>query len=159
MQWSRLKHLVEERLADSVRNRVAIHSARYGTCTCGRAWLAVDGKEVANFCTRAYWNARGEHVPSSVSLKKSAATPVAYGELSRQDAYRACWAFVHELSIDQALADKDPLVQTLAVLDARLGKRRLASLDASSLHPLAQKLYAFRVQAEGMAVRPEGDTT
>ena len=155
MKWSKLKHLVEDRFADSVRGRVAIHSARYGACTCGRAWLAVDGEEVANFCTRAHGNVvRGELPPNPASLGKYKAGPVAYGELSRQDAYRACWAFVHDLSIEQALADKDPLVQTLAMLDARLGKRRLTAIDVSSLHPLAQQFHAFRVKAEGLATPP-----
>ena len=41
--------------------------------------------------------------------------------MSRQDAYRACWEFVHDLSIDQSLADDDPLIQSLAVVDRRLG--------------------------------------
>lgn len=49
MRWSKLKSLVEEKIADSVRGRIAINSTRYGNCTCGRAWLTVDGKEVAKF--------------------------------------------------------------------------------------------------------------
>ncbi len=75
-----------------------------------------------------------------------------YGELSRQDAYAACWAFVHELSIEEALADADPLVQALSVLDARLGKHRLQSLDWQALHPLAQALLRVRLEAEHLEV-------
>lgn len=70
----------------------------------------------------------------------------AYGEFSRQDAYRACWAFVHDLDLEAALADNDPLVQTLAVVDRRLGKRRQSTLDRNSLHPLAAKLLELRLE-------------
>jgi hypothetical protein len=145
MQWSQLKTQVEERFATSVKKKVAIFSTRYGNCRCGRAWITVDGNEIANFCTRAKANSDAGATPRS-------AQPLGYGELSRQDAYRACWAFVHELSIDEALADSDPLVQTLAVLDRRAGKRRLESLEWQTLHPLARALLRVRLIAEGLPV-------
>ena len=147
MQWSKLKKLVEERFASSLGGQVAIFSTRYGNCTCGRAWLTVGGEEVANFCTLAKYNAEAGATRSKI--------PAGYGELSRQDAYAACWSFVHELSVKEALGDSDPLVQSLSVLDARLGKRRLVAVDWQALHPLAQSLYAFRLQSEALAI-PEG---
>lgn len=141
MRWSKLEQLVEARFATSVAGRVAIFSTRYGECTCGRAWVTVDGEEVANFCMRAAFN---------FELGRTAGRelPAGYGELSRQDAYKACWAYLHDLSIDQAIEDSDPLVQSLAVLDARLGRRRLGSLPVHALHPLAQRMLALRREAE-----------
>ncbi len=56
MRWSKLKQRIEDNFADSVSRRVAIHSARTGACTCGHAWLTLDGAVIANFCTRAYGN-------------------------------------------------------------------------------------------------------
>lgn len=142
MRWSKLKSLVEARFAPVLAGRVSIFSTTYGKSTCGRAWISVDGAEIANFCTRAAYN-------SKAGLPKPHDAPLGYGELSRQDAYAACWAFVHELSIEEALADSDPLVQSLAVLDGRLGKRRLQTTDLAKLHPLAQKLAAIRLESEG----------
>ena len=107
---------------------------------CGRAWITVDGDEIANFCTRANANAAVSSEP----------VPDGYGEFSRQDAYDACWAFVHDLSIEAALSDDDPLVQCLAVLDTRVGKRRLQELVPANLHSLAQKLWRVRLVAEGL---------
>jgi hypothetical protein len=148
MQWSKLKSLVEERFAPALGRRVAIFSTRYGDCTCGRAWITVDGDQIANFCTRAeYAVASGSPVPEKA--------PLGYGELSRQDAYVACWAFVHDLSVNQALQDSDPLVQALAVLDSRVGKRRLKGIPWQSLHPLAQTLLRVRLEAEGLPVPSE----
>lgn len=157
MRWSKLKNLVEERFAPSIRWRVAIHSTRYGNCACGRAWLTLDGVEIANFCTRAAgnMNARQAYQPSAESLANFARMPVGYGELSRQDAYAACWAFVHDLSIEQALVDADPLIQTLAVLDARVGRKRLAVVQLGELHPLARKLYEVRAIAEAHSQQPD----
>ena len=154
MRWSKLKSLIEAKFATHLNNRVAIHSTRYGDCTCGRAWLTLDGKEIANFCTRAHYNKESqEHLPSVESQRKFDKMPVEYGEISRQDVHRACWDFVHELSIEEALKDQDALIQTLAVLDARIGKRRLQQLDTDKMHPLARKLYFVRVEAEGLVLK------
>ena len=73
---------------------------------------------------------------------------VLYGEKSRQDAYRSMFDYVHSLSHDEALKSDDVLVQALAVVDSRLGKRRLMSVDDSNLHPLAKKLLSIRREAE-----------
>lgn len=151
MKWSKLRALVRENFAPSVGKRLDIHSTAYGACSCGHAWLTLDGDVIANFCTRAAWLAKSGYKETSPAINPMYRIQfAAYGELSRQDAYRACWDFVHDLSIDQALQDDDPLVQSLAIVDKRLGKRRLASIDAASLHPLAGKLFEFRCQAEGL---------
>ena len=148
MRWSKLRTLVRERFTDDLQKRVDIHSARYGACSCGHAWLTVDGKVIANFCTRAKSIAQGYEpgTPSERPLYDLAS----FGEFSRQDAYAACWAFVHDLSSEEALADPDPLVQSLTMLDRRIGKRRLAKIDRTSLHPLAVKLFDIRMLSEGM---------
>lgn len=152
MRWSKLKSLVEARFSPSLGGRVTINSTRYGNCTCGRAWLTLDGEEIANFCTRAYFNRKlSRREPPA----QSSNVPFGYGELTRQDAYAACWEFVHHLTIDQAVTDRDPLVQTLAVLDSRVGKQRLLQIDVNGLHPLARKLLLVRLEAEGVRARAE----
>ena len=159
MKWSKLKALVENKIAPSMSERFSINSTAYGNCSCGHAWITLDKEVVANFCTRAFWNrspsfdqekkkfVAGE-VPEGIS-KKYEKQLTEYGELSRQDAYQACWEFVHDLSAEQALASDDPLIQTLAVLDSRVGKRRLLKIDAKELHPLASKMLSERALVEG----------
>lgn len=73
---------------------------------------------------------------------------VLYGEKSRQDAYRSMFDYVHSMSHAEALKSDDVLIQALAVLDSRLGKRRLEAFDDSALQPLAKKLLAIRQEAE-----------
>jgi hypothetical protein len=150
MRWSKLRSLVRDRFADSIRARLDIQSTRYGACSCGHAWITLDGEVIANFCTRANSITQGFESQSD----KVGTTPphqfVQWGELSRQDAYRSCWDFVHALSIEQAIADADPLIQSLAVVDARLGKRRLMELDEGCLHRMAAVLLGVRREAEGL---------
>jgi hypothetical protein len=125
MRWSKLKHRIEDNFADSIDRRIAIHSAAYGACTCGHAWLTLDGAVIANFCTRAvgnrfrYGDRENDLGITDAQVKKYADQFVEYGELSRQDVYKACWAFLHDLAFDDALDSDDPLIQTLAVLDRR----------------------------------------
>ena len=38
----------------------------------------------------------------------------------------------------------NPVLRSLAVLDARFGKRRLGTFDLENKHELVQKLYDFR---------------
>lgn len=167
MKWTKLKHLVEQRIAHSIRSRFAINSAAYGACSCGHAWITIDKIVVANFCTRAFWNIprkfddslqkwvskEPEH-HNGISLKDKNDL-INYGELSRQDAYQACWEFVHDLSIEQALCSDDPLVQTLAVIDSRVGKRKLKKIEVGSLHPLAHKFFVERCMSEGIMMNEE----
>lgn len=166
MMWSKLKSLVEAQFSEALQGRVSIYSTAYGGCSCGKAWITLDKERIALFCTRAFGRrARGQYqyknnrwvtdapVPARIGDAQNARYGlVEYGELSRQSAYQSCWELVHDLSIDQAIASDDVLVQSLAMLDRRLGKRRLATLDVSSLPSLAKKLYAVRVSAEGMVL-------
>jgi hypothetical protein len=165
MKWTKLKQLVEQRIAPSIRSRFAINSAAYGACSCGHAWITLDKIVVANFCTRAFGNIPRKFDDSARKLvskdpKLTNGIPSSddkyltnYGELSRQDAYQACWEFVHDLSIDDALSSEDPLVQSLAVIDSRVGKRKLKTIDVDKLHPLAAKLFIERCNTEHL--KPE----
>ncbi len=68
----------------------------------------------------------------------------AYGERSRQQVYETLWDFVHNTPVNEALASDDMLMQALAIVDARVGKRRLAQLDPEELHPLCGYLLLLR---------------
>ena len=144
MRWSGLRALVVGRFAPELRGRLDIHSTRYGNCSCGHAWLTFDGNVIANFCTRANFIADGYESGATKQNPMYRSQFADFGELSRQDAYQSCWAFIHELSIEQAMADDDPLIQSLAVADGSVGKRRLAQIDEEKLHRLAVHILRIR---------------
>ena len=159
MRWSKLKSLIESRICKELQDRVHIYSTTYGSCSCGHAWITLDKKIIANFCTRAFWNrANGNYflknrrwvtdnpVPKYVTFAQNRAYGfVSYGELSRQDIYASCWEYIHNISIEEALNSNDILIQALAVIDYRVGKRRLLMLKESNLHPLVKVLYNIRL--------------
>ena len=142
MRWSKLKSLIEQRFAKPLLKRVAIHSAAYGNCSCGHCWITLDKAVIANFCTRAYYNRALQGDSASYSMYKDHL--VLYGEKSRQDAYQSMFNYIHTLTIDEALEAEDVLIQALAVIDARVGNKRVSALDKNKLHPLARKLLEIR---------------
>jgi hypothetical protein len=154
MRWSKLKQLVENNFADAVKPHLSIHSTAYGACTCGHAWITFDKEIIANFCTRAYYNRyqygdkTTDNGINAEQAKNYSSQFVEYGEMSRQDCYESCWSFVHDLSFDKAMKSDNPLIQSLMVVDKRLGKRRIDNIDSSKLHPLANKLLEIRKNAE-----------
>ncbi len=123
----------------------------------GRAWLTIDGREVASFCEFKFenaWRAEGHREgatgrPFTASAHETIRAAGVRDKADLLDALGSCIGS----SIEQLLASPDPLVRALAMLDRRLGKRRLAALDVTSEHPLVAELHRIRWEAE--AVRPQ----
>ncbi len=71
--------------------------------------------------------------------------------MSRCEFHRALWDSL-SLSIDDMLHSENGIIRALAMLDRRLGKRRLLALDLPDDElPLVRTLYALRCEAEGIA--------
>ncbi len=127
MRWSQLKTNLEALRAPALKKRVGLHQARYRYTLeeVGRIWVTIDGREIASFDTSSQYDD--------------------YQALADLKAYL-------RISIDDALKTDTPLVRALAVIDRRLGKRRLRSLDVGSdEHPLVRELYRLRCEAEGIS--------
>lgn len=158
MRWTKLKSEIENGFCDSLRKRITINSARYGACTCGHAWITLDKEIIANFCTMAFWNTNPKYDEEKRSwIKGELRNPdnkkfdkllVDYGELSRQDVYKACWEFIHDLSINDAMESDDVLIQTLAIIDKRVRKNRFKKIDKEKLHRLSRKFYDLRYELD-----------
>ncbi len=156
MRWSKLKQRIENKFHECVRGRVAVHSTAYGNCTCGHAWLTLDGVVIANFCTRAFYEryscntVESDRGLSHLEIKQYNKQYVEYGELFRQGVYLSCWEYIHDLNFDEALMSDDFEIQALAMLDKRLGKRRLANIKHKSLHLLVRRFLDFRIEKGGI---------
>ena len=136
MRWSQLRTALKERLAPCLRDRVALHQARYRYTReeVGRVWIALDGRELMSFDA-----SRAGAGPATAAGDDSV--------LPELEAYLS-------LSIDGALASPSPLVRALAVCDRRAGKRRLRALDTTGEHPLVRELFAARCACEGIDLEP-----
>jgi len=170
MRWSQLRKQVEDRFAPAVRGRVALHTAHYRHAHDGdgRAWIEVDGREIATMCYFRAGHARLDlaeelRVANNPENRGPAGVPrwlydeaVAItrraGVLSQQDFYALLHDYLRS-PIETALAAEDPVTRGLAVLDARTGKRRLRRLaDQLDPHPLVRQLLALRCDAEGLTL-------
>jgi hypothetical protein len=160
MQWSKLKQTMESKFADSVKGRVQLFSTAYRKpkSNDGRGWITVDKEEIVNFSTIQSWRNFGalfHEATMTTCLRhssidessRSADKLIEDGEFSRFDLHNCCWEYLN-LTVEEGLEHKSPLINLFAVLDKRLGKRRLVCIDKSKLHPLTKWFYEFRLAAE-----------
>ena len=151
MQWSKLRSTVESRFAPALGRRVTLHQARYRYAReeVGRVWISIDGRDSASFASPNA--ASGDHAPADAESVRAA------GTYSDSDAIAELRAFL-SMPVAEALVAPSPLLRALAVLDGRVGKRRLGALAAApDPHPLVRTLLAVRCDAEGVRVGPRAE--
>jgi hypothetical protein len=169
MRWTQLRTALHDFLAPSLRDRLAIHQARYRVTReeAGRVWLELDGRELISFDTATYVARRyqiGRDIRSGIG---PFASPEGSGYAGYLNADAVARAFLRRtgeyddysalrdledylsLSIEDALVSESPLVRALAYADRRVGKRRLRSLQPTeSEHSLVRAIYDARVAAD-----------
>jgi hypothetical protein len=136
----------------------------------GRIWLAVDGVELAAFPTGARWR-RVRVEAERLLAERDADAPDAWeaavseaAQSVRADGGAGAGAGADDalnelegslsLPVETGLASESPLLQALAVLDARVGKRRLSALlQQPPEHPLVRAVLHLRCEAEGIRPR------
>jgi hypothetical protein len=153
LKWSKLKKTIEDKFAECVKHRVKIYVTRYttGSYWMVRGWITTDKTEIANFSTPDNYNRFGWDTPEIneriLPEERTAGKAAEKGEFSRWDFLEACWEYIN-LNIDDALSSDNPIIKSFAVLDKRLGKRRLKLINKSDLHPLVLRLLEFRLECE-----------
>ncbi|MEQ1559808.1 MAG: hypothetical protein ABL933_12825 [Methyloglobulus sp.] len=159
MKWSKLKQLVEDGFAPSLKGRVHIYSTAY-QCSCGRGWFTIDGEEIADLSTMLSGSIYPavNHEATNTRCAKHPAVPmsdrtpgkiVEPGEFSRFDLHKACWEYIHNIGPDRSLLSNNPLIVALSVLSEKIGTRKLKLMAKNSdLHPLVKKLLEFRLAKE-----------
>jgi hypothetical protein len=135
----------------------------------GRVWLTLDGRELISFDTSRYVAKRAQISHDM----RSGTGPFALSATSDQEEYLAADAAARDylrrageyddysaledleaylsLPIEEALQSPSPLIRALAVVDRRVGKRRVRQLLAQpDEHPLVKDLTVVRGVAEGI---------
>ncbi|MBX7245681.1 MAG: hypothetical protein K1X53_09280 [Candidatus Sumerlaeaceae bacterium] len=168
MKWSQLRHQVENRFADSIAGRVSIHNARYRTFWWGasRVWIEIDKTQVINMSWMTGGGEFDKEAHRLMNLKPTQRVPwtvpphietavktilASRSVFSNQDAVNAFQDFLMN-PVENNLKSENPLLRALSMLDRKVGKRRLKSLNAKEEHPLVRQLYEFRCKAEGIGL-------
>ena len=157
--WSGIRNKLEnDYLAESLRGHIQYFATSYSKSPDheGRAAIRYDGKEIIKGC---YWNnwAKAHLFPKDDTYEKRMSVENAYmddialklGVFDQRCFYRAFDEFDNQ-SIEKSLISENLLVRIFAILDRRVGKRKLKEMQENILDEpdTFQEFYAIRVNAE-----------
>lgn len=159
--WSGIRKKLETQyLAQSLRGHIQYFATSYSKSPDheGRAAIRYDGKEIIKGC---YWNnwTKAKFFPRDEKWDKRMAEENAYiddvalklGVFDQRCFYRAFEEFDNQ-SIENSLSSDDLLVRIFAVLDGRIGKRRLLLIQKTIQEEpeTFQTFFAIRAKVEGL---------
>ena len=135
MRWSKLKQQIELRLAPELAGRIKFHTTRYRNAHdgMGRSWITLDDAEIISM-----QHLGGEGANENPDRFEN-------GVFTAYDLPISMQQFL-SMNIDDALVSENPLVRAMAVIDRRLGKRRVQLLDATSEISPVNTLIRLRQQ-------------
>ncbi len=158
MRWSQLKKRIEANFAEKVDGRLEIWQTRFRKAHDqeGEFWITIDGKRVFSSGSETYLKQLGSIVTEAHSAGASWA-----------EAYTEAWPIMNHsglfllekinrdlfeslnLSIEEIINHKNPIVRALGMIDRRFGMRRLKQFDPSAETELVKLLFHFRCEIEG----------
>ncbi|WP_080844085.1 SF0329 family protein [Cytobacillus gottheilii] len=184
MQWTKLKKQLKNRLCESLKGRLEIHTTAYRKAhdQPSRMWITLDKTEI--YCAadqvfemkleEQYQLLKEEQQLAPIPYdtdwttmfesKERAALLDAYEEaeqlvvkknvMAEYNMYHSLLEYI-QLSIDEAIQSQDPVIKAFAMLDRRLGKRRLEKLKEENMqsHPFIQLFFQIRCEAEGLSTK------
>ncbi len=159
--WSGIRKKLEtEYLAQSLRGHIQYYATSYSKSPDheGRAAIRYDGKEIIKGC---YWNnwMKVDLFPKDEKWKKRVTEVMAYmddaalklGVFDQHCFYKAFKEFDNQ-SIDDSLTSDNLIVRIFAILDRRVGKRKLLLLQETieDEPETFQIFFSIRMKAEGI---------
>lgn len=171
--WSALKKSVAGCFCEPLQKRVQIHKTLYrgshNGCQldagAGRFWILLDHEQIFSASDKEFWKEvgplRDELCRSTGSLrpgdagwyaaqKQAEGMVHARGIYSHYECQEALQKYLN-LSIEEATQSSNNLIKALALLDKRLGKRKLKELSpAANEHWLVQRFYELRCSVENL---------
>lgn len=161
MSWSGMRNKLEnEYLARALRGHIRYYATSYSKSPDheGRAAILLDSKEIIAGCYYNNWfkaalfprDARYER-----RMKEEMAfmddTAVRLGVFDQRSFYEAFSIFDNQ-SIEESLSSENMLVRIFAILDRRVGKRRLEKIrrGIEGEEKTFREFFAIRAAAEGL---------
>lgn len=153
MKWSRLKKTVESGFAPCLGGRVELNCTVYRKFdgSLSVSFISVDKIKVCEFNDLLFFRhydfykkleSEGTLLQEHPSYDTSGLL-MEPGELSSHAFLRACDDFMR-MPVQEALRDTNPILQTLAILDKRIGKRTLFRIEKEKLERLPFFFYNLR---------------
>ena len=159
--WSKIRYKLEkEYLAESLRGHIRYFATSYSKCPdhYGRASILLDGREIIE---GSYWEqwSKGPLLPKDENymLRTTGIFPIMddialqFGQFDQSCFYKAFYEFDNQ-SIEKSLFSENAIVRVFAVLDRRIGKRRLRAMK-DTIHnegEVFRTFFKIRATAEGI---------
>lgn len=162
--WSGIRNKLEnDYLCPTLRGRIRYFVTRYRESHDqeGRVAILLDGEEILQSSYIAYmgdfyrrWNELRQDTDKEVlgeAFWQTREEAINDGSFDRRHFYDAFQIFDNQ-SIGESLYSNNPLVRVLALLDRRLGKRRLLAIGLKMEQELdwVRAFYVIRMQADGL---------
>ena len=147
--WSGIRKKLEtEYLAPSLRGHIQYYATSYSRSPDheGRAAIRYDGKEIIKGCYYNNW-IKADLFPKDEKYEKRMKEEFAF-----MDDTALRLGIFDQQSIEMSLKSENLIVRIFAVLDRRVGKRRLALMKETIAEEpdTFQEFYAIRLKAEGL---------
>ncbi|MDR3596657.1 hypothetical protein [Clostridium sp.] len=147
MQWNKLKSQVESFFCDSLKVRVELFTTWYkcgGSPERARGAILVDKNEIFEVNTDRW-----------ITLQKETSRKELWNQGSFQELeFRESLKEYLSLSIGEALLSENILIKALALIDRRVGKRKLLEIEIpEDEHQLVKFMYNLRCEADGIIKR------
>lgn len=157
--WSGIRKKLEaDYLAQSLRGHIQYYATSYGKSHDheGRAAIRLDGKEIMKGC---YWNnwtkvnlfPKDEKYDGRINMEMAYMddTALKLGVFDQRCFYDAFTEFDNQ-SIEESLKSENLIVKIFAILDRRVGKRRLALIKKTigNEPEVFQEFFMIRAKAE-----------
>lgn len=146
--WSGIrKKLEQDYLAESLKGHIQYFATTYRESHDqeGRAAILFDGEEILRgaFLFKDFFSERNPHNMDEIALTT--------GGFDQTDFYCAFDEFDNQ-SIEKSLESENLIVKIIALLDRRVGKRRLLKMkeNISKEPEVIQRFYSIRTEAEGI---------
>ncbi len=165
--WGGIRKKLEgEYLAESLRGHIQYFATSYSKCPDHeeRAAIMLDGKEVISGSYYNYW-VKAEQFPRDEKYQKRMQVEMAFmddtaiqlGIFDQRCFYEAFEIFDNQ-SIEKSIESENMLVRIFAVLDRRIGKRRLQKImkNIEKEEKSFQEFFAIRAKAEGIGITKIG---
>ena len=158
-RWSAIVKAWKPFLAESLVGRLELHATHYRGAHDeeGRAWVTLDGEQILSIESLPYLMRVDGH---SAELKAIGEDAHGAWDAAIEVAHREGLVYLYDFevavasypghSIEDALASPDDIVRALAMVDRRLGRRRLATLARrTDESPIVARMLEARRSAEG----------
>ncbi len=159
--WSKIRFKLEnEYLADSLKGHIRYFATSYSKCPDheGRAAILLDGNQIISGSYYEQWS-NAHLLPKDETLETRLHNEfpymdniaIKYGMFDQRCVYSSFYEFDNQ-SIETSLVSENILVRIFAVMDRRVGKRRLRKLkETIEQEPdVFQRFFNIRAEAEGI---------